>query len=100
MTAQTEKERADAAELLRAQQEDDFSAVMCTPSGRRFVWRIIQANHTLGASSAGEATHITAFNEGIRATGIRLMEEAKRLGGGKLFVEMWCEAVGVTATKK
>ncbi len=67
------------AEKAAAQQaDDDLHAVMKTPNGRRFVWRLMTQAGVLAASYAADPT-ATAFNEGRRSIGLNLMREIQRV---------------------
>lgn len=63
-------EQLDAAGrdlALEAEQRDaDLKAVMETPTGRRFVKRLLERGRLNRESYAGELTHATAYNEGVR----------------------------------
>lgn len=76
MTPQAKRVEAEA--LAKAQSEADLVSVMSTPAGRRFVWRLLQGAGITAASIAAD-THETAFNEGRRAFGLRLMAEVQAL---------------------
>jgi hypothetical protein len=72
---ETQKERQ---RLESEQATDDLKAVMDSPPGRRFVWRLLEQAGVYRASYAGEATHATAFNEGRRNQGLQLLSEIFR----------------------
>lgn len=65
---------------LEAEQRDaDLTTVMETPAGRRFIYRLL-ANAKLDEHSyAGELTHGTAYNEGVRDMAVKLNRELKRV---------------------
>lgn len=46
--------------------------MLSLPSGRRFVWRIIEASGAFGASYSPD-THAMAFTEGRRSVGLEMM---------------------------
>lgn len=70
---------SDSKERARREREADLRGVMSTPAGRRFVWRLIDADAgVLRHSHAGEAL-ATAFNEGRRALGISLLQEVQKV---------------------
>lgn len=76
-------EQLDAAGrdlALEAEQRDaDMKAVMETPAGRRFVMRLLRNAKLDQGSYAGELTHASAFNEGVREMGVRLKRELERV---------------------
>lgn len=59
-------------ELLRLQHERDFLAVMSTPEGRRFVWGLLGDAGVYRQSFESDSM-ATAFNEGMRAGGLRIL---------------------------
>lgn len=76
-------EQLDAAGrdlALAAEQRDaDLRTVMGTPHGRRFVFRLLENGKLEQSSYAGELTHGTSFNEGVREMAVRLNRELKRV---------------------
>lgn len=59
------------------QQRADLRAVMSTPAGRRFIWRLIdEVAGVFGPSWTGSSE--TFYREGRRAVGIDLMREVQR----------------------
>lgn len=76
MTPQAKRIEAEA--LAKAQAEADTVAVMSTPAGRRFVWRLVNAAGILGRSMA-DTDRETAFNEGRRSFGLALLDEVQAL---------------------
>lgn len=65
---------------LEAEQRDaDLLAVMQTPAGRRFVFRLLSNAKLEEHSYAGELTHGTAYNEGVRDMAVKLNRELKRV---------------------
>jgi hypothetical protein len=77
---ETEDERDKQLEEARLQTQGDAQAVLSTPAGRRFVWRLIDSVARVhGASFCGESTHATAYQEGRRAVGIELLAELQRV---------------------
>ncbi len=76
---ETAVERRKRESLRRQQHEEDVKAVMATPSGRRFIWHLLEeVTGVFAPSFAGEAL-LTARNEGRRWVGIHVMLEAQRL---------------------
>lgn len=83
------KKRREAERVRR--NDADLHEVMSTVRGRRFLWRMIAAAGTFGKSFDLDAS-LTAFNEGRRATGIALMQEAQRVSPA-LYLEMVHERI-------
>ncbi len=74
----TTKGRRDIDQYLRRQalqHKRDLAAVLSTPEGRRFIWRVIDAMS--GAFGPSYDTHggNMARNEGRRSVGLQLMKE-------------------------
>lgn len=59
-------------ELAREQEHNDLRAVMSTPQGRRFVWRLLEHAGLFGPSYASDHG-ATAYNEGRRSIAIGLL---------------------------
>lgn len=82
----TEKEMQEAL-------DQDLRYILERPEGRRFIWRLIDEEALVHAQSySGEATHATAFAEGRRYVGLRLVDECKRVAP-QLFLRMNAEAI-------
>lgn len=58
----------------RLQRADDLRAVMGTPEGRRFCWRLLNEAGLFSSSYTGEAIS-GAFTEGKRAFAVHLMKQ-------------------------
>jgi hypothetical protein len=71
---QNRKERNEAAKFDRIRELSDLKAVMQTPEGRRFVWRLITLGGVYRLSYQGNSDD-TAFNEGRRSVGLVLMAD-------------------------
>lgn len=56
---------------------DDLHAVMSTPIGRRFIWRILVQSGVWDASFNGGSEHVTSYREGRRSVGLALMAKAQ-----------------------
>lgn len=69
-----EKERR--AKENAAREVLDLRAVMSSPQGRRFVWRLLDAAGVFSASYTADPNS-TAYAEGRRAMGLWLMREAQ-----------------------
>jgi hypothetical protein len=78
------------------QRESDLRAVLDTPEGRRFVWRLLETSNLHGGSYTGEAFS-TAFNEGTRAVAMGLLQEAQRVAPNS-YVAMVTEAAEASRT--
>lgn len=65
------------AELREVQRLEDVRAVMSTPAGRRWVWRLLESTGVWGASFTGDALS-GAHAEGRRFVGVALMAELQR----------------------
>lgn len=61
--------------LRRKQQIVDLGAVMDSPEGRRFVWRMLSEAGVFRPSFIAGAADVTAFNEGSRNFGLILLAE-------------------------
>lgn len=76
-------EQLDAAgrnlKLESEQRDADLKTVMETPAGRRFVHRLLANAKLEEGSYAGELTHASAFNEGVREMAVKLNRELKRV---------------------
>lgn len=74
-TEQQREEDAQNARIKRANEVEDFRAVMGTPAGQRVMRRIIEQAGIFRLSFAGEHPHTTSFNEGARNIGLFLTNE-------------------------
>lgn len=68
------REHEERARVERLQRADDLRAVMGTPEGRRFVWRLLNEAGLFSSSYTGEAIS-GAFTEGKRAFAVGLMKQ-------------------------
>lgn len=75
LDAQDERasQQRELAELAVKGEIGDLVWLMGNKRGRRIVWRLLDRAGVFRLSFAGEATHQTAFNEGQRNEGLRLM---------------------------
>lgn len=74
--------------------EDDSAAVLSTPAGRRWVWRLLSERCALHASSYTGESISTAYSEGRRAVAVELMRELQASPRTRLwYLEMVREAV-------
>jgi hypothetical protein len=70
----------------RLQELGDLKAILATPHGRRFVWKILQDARVLNSSFAANEL-VIAFNEGRRNVGLKLMADIME-ADAKALVEM------------
>lgn len=78
---------------LALQADEDLRSVLSTPSGRRFMWSLIDGRAGVhGASFAGEQTHEAAYAEGKRAVGVLLLQDCRRVASSE-YLHMLAEAV-------
>ena len=69
------------------QNDDDMRALLSTPAGRRFFWRVLTQSG-LYSSSYAESPTATAYNEGRRSVGLALMQEAQRVDAQRYAVAL------------
>jgi len=82
---------ATAEEKARILELEDVKAVMATTSGRRFMWRlIVRAGVYVCSYGVEQSSEHTAFREGGRNSGLRLMAELQEASPA-LFAEMMQE---------
>ena len=67
------KEKGELEKRRADRDAADFTGIMSTESGRRFVWRMLTACHIYESSFTGNNT--TFFNEGERNIGLMLMAD-------------------------
>lgn len=67
-----DSERSDAQQQSRLANRADISWVMADARGRRTLWRLLE-QAGIYRSSFGPTPEVTAFNEGQRNVGLRLM---------------------------
>lgn len=81
----TEEEKARIREL------SDVKVVMSTEAGRRFLYRmLVDAGIYVCSYQAGQSSEHTAFKEGNRNSGLRLMDELQQ-ASPELFIKMQVE---------
>lgn len=74
---------ADVAEMARRQKDEakkaaeDFLAIMDSPPGRRYIWRLLGQAGVFHSSFTGNSE--TFFREGKRAIGLWVMADIDRL---------------------
>lgn len=67
------EERLAAARLKR--EQDDLRAVLSTPEGRRWLWRVLEATAAFRASYDPDNPIRMGFSEGRRSVGLWLLAE-------------------------
>lgn len=74
-----QEKRRELEERARTQRESDVRAVLSSPAGRRFFWRLVDdVAGAFGRSYDGTPLG-TAFAEGRRSVGLALLTEAQRV---------------------
>lgn len=68
------KEATRLGKRTREQELDDLRAVLDTPPGLRFVWRVLNTAGVFTTSFTGEGPS-TFFNEGRRDLGLRVLAD-------------------------
>jgi hypothetical protein len=87
----SEVKRAELKEgMIRRQEMDDLRAVMNTPEGRRFIWRLM--GHCRVFGSVWEASAKIHYNAGVQDVGHFLMAETTE-ADKDLFLQMQKEAL-------
>jgi hypothetical protein len=74
------KKRRNFQKLHEEGSRDAFRTFLDTYYGRMFVYGLLEDMGVYRISFAGEATHTTAFNEGERNSGNKLVEKVCTLG--------------------
>jgi hypothetical protein len=72
------KRNEKALEEKRRQYDEDLLAVMRSPVGRRFIWRLVDDTTGVFASSFTGNSE-TFFREGRRSVGLFVMNEIRRV---------------------
>lgn len=67
------------ARSAREQELQDFSMLLATRPGRRFVWRLLSLTGVFRTSFDNSGS-VTAFNEGQRNIGLRLLADVNEAG--------------------
>lgn len=82
--------RQESEERIKLQRDADLKAVLSTSSGRRLVWRLIDAEAGAFSLSFTGAMETTAFAEGKRSVGLALVIECQRVSSAD-YVQMLME---------
>lgn len=83
--------KADASKLAARNEADELRWLMSDPRGRHFMWRLLQCFGVYRLSYVqGDPAH-SAFNEGRRNEGLKLMSQIMEDCPGR-FTEMQKEA--------
>jgi len=79
---------ATKQQKARMRELDDVKIVMSTENGRRFLWRhLVESGIYVCSYTPGQQSDHTAFREGQRNSGLRLMEELQQ-ASPELFLTM------------
>lgn len=70
-----EEIQAAEAHDVRMHELDDLEAVLSSPAGRRFVWRLLEQSGVFRQVFSGEETHRMAFMDGNRVHGLRIFAD-------------------------
>lgn len=65
---------ADKAEMIEEDRQATLQYMLANERGRMFIWDMLTRTQVFGASFTGDAL-TTAFNEGRRDAGIRLLSD-------------------------
>lgn len=76
----------------------DRDALLKTPGFCRVMWTELEMAGVFRSSFAGENTHSTAFNEGMRAAGLRLLSELSAANPAAMTL-LQAHAMPTTSTK-
>lgn len=83
MSEQADSPATKAADEYRRQQmANDFTAVMSTPHGRRFMYHLLDYCRVFQASMAQD-DRTTCFNEGRRNVGLKHLQQINELAPGE-----------------
>lgn len=84
----SDEEQVRAAEKDAEDREKDLHYIMKEPRGRRWIYDLIyDACHADRVSHVPGSSDDTAFNEGARAVGLRLLEDVRTNNFG-LYIKM------------
>ena len=92
------KKLTEAQKRVRQKEIDDVRKILKTPEGRRYFWRQLGKCGIFRNSFALNSNQ-TAFNEGIRDTGLGLLNDINE-ADGSAFAKMQNEYVSALKSKK
>jgi hypothetical protein len=85
------------SEIKAERKIKDIKVICASPEGRRFMWDVIvNMGGVYGASFVAGSIDITAYNEGRRAIGLKILNrlnEADKSLLQKITLEHWSEEV-------
>tara|TARA_R100000234_G_C4934866_1_gene150225 strand:+ start:131 stop:439 length:309 start_codon:yes stop_codon:yes gene_type:complete len=85
----SDEEQVRQARIEEEDTEKDIDFIMSQPRGRRWVYRLLYEptlSHIENQSFVLGSSDATAFNEGARSVGTRVLDEVKRQP--KLYMQM------------
>lgn len=82
----------EKSRIRREREIEDLKAVLGTPQGRRFIWRLLGQAGIFRPSFVAGSPDTTAFNDGARNQGLNLMAEVMS-EAPKQFLTMQQEAM-------
>ena len=89
----TVEKRKTKLELRSIQQNEDLRAILATPGGRRFLWRLLEQTGMYVSSYQGEERALPAiYREGMRSLGLWSIGEISSADPGA-YALMRSEAV-------
>lgn len=79
-----EKRKAEAGKRKERREDElnDLRAVLVSPEGRRFVWRLLERGGVFRSSFCAESDSCTAFNEGRRNLGLSVLNDVLEADSG------------------
>lgn len=84
----------------KIQIEMEIRAILATPGGRRFIWRLLHDRiGILRGSFFGGDTHSAAYSEGRRSVGLELLADMQATDPNG-YVEMVVEAADAARAKE
>ena len=85
------KAQGDHAKAMKRLQEDYQQVFLTTPTGRRVLVDLLQYSQVMSTTYTGNSK--TFFNEGARATGLRLLD-ILGLGGPEGLAKLMAQGAG------
>lgn len=92
------KEEAKEAKRIRRKEIDDIRQILKLPAGRRYLWRMLSECGVF-RSSFTQNSNQTAFNEGIRNIGLKVLEDINE-AESTAFAQMQNEYISAVNSKK